>query len=170
MEPSADYEDIETLPSEHTTTDSDKSKHQTPDDSTPTSEITHIPRDFNPPDVRIISGTNNSVTTYKPRKRLDLKIKVPTNQTPFCPEGNSAQHMDHNNSTENNPNYSSSEKPYTSHTNNIRIIGQYMTILLCPSILRNKHIPNRASAEQLHLQKCTLYSENGMEKCPDDNQ
>ena len=79
---------------------------------------------------------------------------MPTNQTPFCPEGNSAQHMDHNNSTENTPNYSSSEKKlYTSHTNNIRIMGQYMVIYLCPPIPINEHIPNRTPAEQLHIQR-----------------
>ena len=95
MEPSADYEDIETLPSEHITTDSDNSGHQTPNGSTPTSEITHIPRGLTPPDVRIASettNTNNTVTNYKPRKRLHLNINVPINQTPSSPVGNRTQH------------------------------------------------------------------------------
>ena len=89
MEPSADYEDIDTVPSEHITTDSDKSGHQTSNDSTPTSEKTHIPRGLTPPDVRIASGTNNTVTNYKSRKRLHLKINMPLSQTPSSPDGNS---------------------------------------------------------------------------------
>ena len=158
MEPSADYEDIETLPSEHIITDSDNSGHPTPDNSTPTPDITHIPRGPTPIDARITSGTNNSVTSYKHKNRLYLKINISVSQTPSSPDGYSAHHthtsqanddeaippnsddMEHNNSTDKVPNYQSSESFTPPIQNNIRIMGQYMVTHLCPPILINEYI------------------------------
>ena len=142
VEPSADYEDIETLPSEHIITDSDISEQPTPDNSTPTPDITHIPRPPTPIDPRIISGTNNSVTTYKHKNRLHLKINIPVSQTLSSPDNSSAQYshtsqanddepttpisedMEHNICTGNVPNHQSPESFPPAIQNNIRIMGQ----------------------------------------------
>ena len=55
----------------------------------------------------------------------------------------SSDDMDHNSSTDNIPNYQSSESFTPAIQNNIRIMGQYMVIHPCPPILINEYIPNR---------------------------
>ena len=74
--------------------------------------------------------------------------------------------MHHNNqsSTDNIPNYQSSESFTPAIQNNIRILGQHMVVHLCPPFLINEYLPNRSPAEQLQL-----HSENNLEKSPNSD-
>ena len=91
MDQSGDYANIES-PSSMITTNSDTSNQSASDTSSLIPEMHHIPKQLNTVTHRDTSGIGTSVTTFKHKNNLQLKLNIPISQAVPSPNFTSTKH------------------------------------------------------------------------------